>query len=55
MEIMGEKNTFSTVIIQNGPIVTIEFFYFAALPDCSYTTAKPDVTVVAMDDILFSR
>ena len=27
----------------------------AALPDCSYTTAKQDVTVVAMDDVLFSR
>lgn len=26
-----------------------------ALPDCSYTTAKQDVTVIAMDDILFSR
>lgn len=25
------------------------------LPDCSYTSAKQDVTVVAMDDILFSR
>ena len=31
------------------------FVVVAALPDCSYTTAKPDVTVVAMDDILFSR
>ena len=27
----------------------------AALPDCSYTAAKQDVTVVAMDDVLFSR
>ena len=26
-----------------------------ALPDCSYTSAKQDVTVIAMDDILFSR
>ena len=25
------------------------------LPDCSYTSAKSDVTVIAMDDILFSR
>jgi hypothetical protein len=25
------------------------------LPDCSYTVAQQDVTVVAMDDILFSR
>ena len=25
------------------------------LPDCSYSTAKQDVTVIAMDDILFSR
>ena len=28
---------------------------FSALPDCSYTSARQDVTVVAMDDILFSR
>ena len=25
------------------------------LPDCSYTSSKNDVTVVAMDDILYSR
>jgi hypothetical protein len=27
----------------------------SALPDCSYSAPKQDVTVVAMDDILFSR
>ena len=37
-----------------------KFYYlckycFPALPDCSYTSARQDVTVVAMDDILFSR
>ena len=30
-------------------------FIITALPDCSYTVAQQDVTVVAMDDILFSR
>ena len=33
-------------------VITI---FFSGLPDCSYTSAKKDVTVVAMDDILFSR
>ena len=35
--------------------VVVAFITFSALPDCSYTTARQDVTVVAMDDILFSR
>jgi hypothetical protein len=36
-------------------IIYCPFVYFSALPDCSYTSARQDVTVVAMDDILFSR
>ena len=33
----------------------IQSCFLSGLPDCSYTSAKKDVTVVAMDDILFSR
>ena len=36
-------------------IMYCPFVCFSALPDCSYTSARQDVTVVAMDDILFSR
>ena len=45
----------------NYSLVKKKFYYvlsigcFSALPDCSYTSARQDVTVVAMDDILFSR
>ena len=42
-----------------NPTFSQKFLYihifFSGLPDCSYTSAKKDVTVVAMDDILFSR
>ena len=34
---------------------TLLIGFITALPDCSYTVAQQDVTVVAMDDILFSR
>ena len=45
---------------QSGPAGAIATDYIEnqcskILPDCSYTTLKSDVTVIALDDILFSR
>ncbi len=42
------------ICLSPGPL-TNNISSTVALPDCSYTASKKDVTVVAMDDILCSR
>ena len=52
----GNKyKTFLILTVFRTDIDYIENQCTKPLPDCSYTSSKKDVTVVAMDDILYSR